>query len=273
MECLFSPTILECKKFVTPNTYSSERIIKDYEFDYYIDGDRQLYIDGKYYPIRKGSLVLRTPGQTAYSYGDFNCYILTLDFSGKVLSNYSRHSITPIQPEYPSPIWDIIPPVFIPKNMENYLRIFKELTSISELDLNKNENAMLLVNEFLHLTLADALRNKISISIPEADYIDDICNYMKKHYTEYITLDTLSELTHMNKHYITRKFKERLGIPPISYLIQIRMDNAKRLLIETDITVKNIAENCGYTDPVFFNYYFKKLFGITPVEYRKLYTG
>ena len=272
MEYLFNPTILQCKRFITHSSQlSSKRIAKDYEFDYYIDGDRQIYIDDKLYHIKKGSLVLRTPGQSVYSYGDYNCYILTLDFSGRILENYTRHSAFEIQPLYPSPIWDILPPVFVPEHREEYLRIFKELTSITDLNLNNNDYALSLINEFLHLSLADALKRSTTKNAPETDYIDDVCNYIKKNYTENITLDTLSEMTHINKHYLARKFKKRLGIPPISYLIQIRMDNAVRMLIETDFPIKEICSLCGYDDASFFNYYFKKLYDITPAQYRNLY--
>ena len=86
MEYIFSPTILECRYFVTQNSsYSPIRIVNDYEFDFYIDGERDMYIDDVHYKIGNGSLVIRTPGQKVYSKGDYNCYILTLDFSKRSL--------------------------------------------------------------------------------------------------------------------------------------------------------------------------------------------
>ena len=272
MEYIFNPTILECKRFIAKSDHmSSERITKDYEFDYYIDGDRQIYINDKYYHIKKGSLVLRLPKQRVYSYGDYNCYILTLDFTERILKNYTRHSAISIQPTFNSPIWNIIPPVFVPYHREDYIRIFEELLAIPYTNLNQDIKSKPLINEFLHLAITDALRRKNSKYLEDNDCIDDICNFIKKHYMENITLDTLAKIVHLNKNYLTRKFKKKIGITPIAYLIQIRLENAKTLLSETDYTIKNISELCGYNDPAFFNYYFKNFYNITPLQYRNFY--
>ena len=272
MDYIFNPTILECKRFITKNTpFSSERPIMDYEFDYYIDGDRKMYIDKKYYHVRKGSLVLRKPGQTVYSSGDYNCYILTLDFTGRIIEKYTRHNAPAVQELNDLPIWNVIPAVFVPYHREDYLRIFSELVSIIELDINKNERSQMLVNELLHLIVLDALIRQSEKNSVEADCIDDVCNYIKKHYMDNITLDRLSEIAHINKSHLSRKFKNRLGIPPIAYLIQSRMENAKQMLSETDFSIKEIASCIGYPDTSFFNYYFKKMLGMTPVQYRMLY--
>ena len=113
MEYVLNPTILECRYFFTQDSSSSPmRLVTDYEFDFYIDGERDMYIDDVHYKIGSGSLVIRTPGQRVYSKGDYNCYILTLDFSKRSLKNYKRNQSTEFQPIYNSPIWDILPSVF-----------------------------------------------------------------------------------------------------------------------------------------------------------------
>lgn len=88
--------------------------------------------------------------------------------------------------------------------------------------------------------------------------IDEVCYYIKNHYMEEISLNDLANVAHLNKNYLVRQFKNRFGISPISYLIKIRMEYAKKLLAESNLTVKAIATECGYNNPSFFNYYFKK---------------
>jgi len=101
--------------------------------------------------------------------------------------------------------------------------------------------------------------------------IDEVFSYIKNNFTEDISLDDISAVAHMNKNYLVRKFKNNYGISPISYLIKLRMDYAKKLLAESDIPIKVIAASCGYSDPSFFNSYFKKTFHITPAAYRQLH--
>ena len=86
---------------------------------------------------------------------------------------------------------------------------------------------------------------------------------------EDIELDDLSSIAHLNKNYLVRQFKNSFGISPIAYLIKIRMEYAKKLLIESNLPIKNIATYCGYKDSSFFNFYFKKTFNISPASYRK----
>ena len=83
-----------------------------------------------------------------------------------------------------------------------------------------------------------------------------------------ITLDCLSIVAHLNKNYLVRQFKNRFGISPIAYLIKIRMEYAKKLLSESNLPVNEVASACGYNDPSFFNFYFKKTFKISPAAYR-----
>ena len=79
------PNVLQCLTYSAKSYKKNSRLVKDYEIDLYIDGQRDMYIDGKYYKITSGSTVFRKPNQYVESYGDYNCYTLTLDFS-KTLS-------------------------------------------------------------------------------------------------------------------------------------------------------------------------------------------
>lgn len=272
MNFYFHPTILECKRFITESSgLSAKRIVKDYEFDYYVKGNRIMYINDQRYHIKSGSLVLRKPGQTTCSEGDYDCYIITLDFSGRVLKNYSRNSALKIQPLFDSPMWDMIPAVFEPYHREDYIRIFEDLLSKTVINSKDSQTSLPLVNEFLHLVISDALSAYSQKRTVTTDFVDDIRVYLNTHYQEDLTLEKLADMVYMNKYHLARKFKDRTGLSPINYLIQVRMNNAKRMLLDTNLTVKAIAQRCGYSDAAYFNYFFRKNFGITPIQYRNLY--
>lgn len=246
------------------------RIVRDYEFDFSLNCDREMFIDGKKYKIEKGCFAIRKPGEKVCSKGLFDCYMLTLDFSDRTpLSNYSRNTATQTQPTFATEMWKVLPSVFQPSHFDDYIRIFKNLLSINELDINRNPKALPLTNELLHLVISDAFSQYYQSDIQNKTYIDDVCDYMKKNFMNKITLDDISNVAHLNKNYLVRQFKKSFGISPISYLINIRMDYAKKLLIESDLPIKTIAISCGYNDPSFFNTYFKKTFNTSPEAYRR----
>ena len=63
-------------------------------------------------------------------------------------------------------------------------------------------------------------------------------------------------------------FKKNANTTPTEYIISIRLSNAKKLLVESNLTVAQIAELCGFNDASYFSYYFRRRFGMKPSEYR-----
>ncbi len=272
MNCIYTPRILRCMHFkYNDKSNTTSRIVMDYEFDFCIGCDREIWIDNEHYKIGKGSFIIRKPGQRVSSKGKYDCYMLTLDFSSRpICSNYSRNTATKMQPLFESEIWGVLPSVFTPSHYNEYLQIFENLSAVNEVDINENTKTLLLINELLHLIISDAYRYYLPVDNNDEAPIDRVCSYIKNHYTEEINLDSLASVAHLNKNYLVRQFKKRFGISPIAYLIRIRMEYAKKLLSESNIPVKAVAVECGYNDSSFFNYYFKKLFKVSPATYRRL---
>lgn len=98
-----------------------------------------------------------------------------------------------------------------------------------------------------------------------------IKDYIDSHYQEKITLDALSEQFFINKYYLTRVFKEQFGVPVVSYLIQVRITHAKRLLRFTDHSIEQIGQECGIGDANYFTRIFRKVEGVAPGVYRKIW--
>lgn len=83
------------------------------------------------------------------------------------------------------------------------------------------------------------------------------------------TVETLCSLLYVSHSALCKGFREEYGITPLKYLIQLRMTHASKLLSESDISVKDIANLSGYKDDVHFMKTFKKYYGITATEYRQ----
>ena len=94
-------------------------------------------------------------------------------------------------------------------------------------------------------------------------------SYIKAHFREELTLDDVAKAVHFSPYYVSRLFKEELGLNFIEYVTRTRIDEAKRLLLETNQTISEIALSVGYQDPSYFTKVFKKMEGRTPTQFRQ----
>lgn len=265
--------ILEVKKFVLkmqPNT-QHHRLVKDYEFDYQLNGSRKITINGKNYTISSGSMICRHPGDYVTSSGDYNTYTLTLDFSKRILEKdfiYYRDSKNlTMQPKYNNPLLDMIPVHFTPDHSSDYIRIFDRLCILSNQNV-KNSEKDILLNEFFGLMLVDTLKNNENHEIYKNQIVIDACNYIAENYDKDLTLQLLAKKFSISQSHFLRIFKHETNSTPMAYIIQIRLNNAQRLLRETNLNVNNIAIQCGFNDASYFSHLFKKRFDISPLAYR-----
>ena len=107
---------------------------------------------------------------------------------------------------------------------------------------------------------------------PEAQeerVITGITRYLQAHLAEEVSLSVLSEQFHLNPQYISQLFKSEIGVNFLTYLTNIRMEQAKKLLLSTSLPVAEVAEQAGYGDYRVFTKVFKKSEGVTPSQYRR----
>ncbi len=93
--------------------------------------------------------------------------------------------------------------------------------------------------------------------------------YIDANFSENITLDTLAEITHLNKYYFAHMFTEAYGISPMNYLTQKRIFISQELLISTDMRLTEIAQQCGFSSSSYFSQCFRRACDLTPTAYRK----
>ena len=93
--------------------------------------------------------------------------------------------------------------------------------------------------------------------------------YINSRYTEGIRVEELARLENLSASRYHVVFKERMGMPPSEYIIELRLRHACGLLSSTDMSVAQIAALVGYDDQRFFCRIFKKKIGASPSEYRK----
>lgn len=95
--------------------------------------------------------------------------------------------------------------------------------------------------------------------------------YLQEHYNEQVTLVDVSRMVGFNANYFSGMFKEQVGMNFSDYLIHLRIEKAKQLLVKGGVTMTDIAIEIGYSDAKYFSKMFKKSTGLTPMEFCRLY--
>ena len=101
--------------------------------------------------------------------------------------------------------------------------------------------------------------------------LQEMKEYIQQHYQEKLSLEILADQFFVNKHYLAKIFRECYGITVNNYIMQIRITRAKQLLRFTDMDMESIGVQCGIEDSNYFARIFKKVEGMTPTKYRKMW--
>lgn len=107
----------------------------------------------------------------------------------------------------------------------------------------------------------------------EVDKIHQVKQYIIEHSHKDISLDALGRKVDLSPIYISKMFKEKLGINYIDFLTECRIEKAKKLLGDPEISLKEITFEVGYHEPNYFSKVFKKMCGVSPKDYRKTILG
>ncbi|HTQ49579.1 MAG TPA: AraC family transcriptional regulator [Candidatus Acidoferrales bacterium] len=98
--------------------------------------------------------------------------------------------------------------------------------------------------------------------------INESIGYMVRHLDKPLRVSTLATEVHISLSHFFCLFKRHVGSTPLDYFIRLRMRRARRLLEDTEMSVKAIAYTLGYDDPFYFSRIFKSFNGIAPSQYR-----
>jgi AraC-like DNA-binding protein len=170
-----------------------------------------------------------------------------------------------------------------PSSMPN---IHKELSSLilsitseyfSTLPLREASVYSMLIRFFATLGRDRINRNvefSNMINKKQPEYVNlffNVCNYINEHCTENIKLDDIANIAGFSKFHFERLFKQVININCYDYLINRRIMQAEKLLIEPDLSIMQVALKSGFSSLATFNRLFKAKKRCTPTEYKSLY--
>lgn len=99
---------------------------------------------------------------------------------------------------------------------------------------------------------------------------DSICQYIHENYSKNLSLQEVSDVFSISTFYLSKCFKKVVGVTFKDYIIQIRIEEAKKLMSSTTMNVSEIAYSVGYTDPNYFSKSFKKIVGVSPKKFMNI---
>jgi len=261
-------TVLEARRFTSTAATFIKREVKDYEIDMECTADRVYSCDStQKHRLAFGDILVRKPHSLVSAVGKQDSYLLTLDFSGGMKENmYSRNTPGNFQPicEYEAILR--LEPIIHPTHVNEIMGIYRQLISLTD---RNSPIAKELVHQLIYTLNAEISKKNYSILKPTETVSETIIAYMQENLDRNITLNDISKLVHLEKSYLVRLFRRETGKTPIESFIEMRLTKASDLIAASDLTISEIASQCGYNTVSFFIAAYKRRYGMTPEAHRK----
>ena len=134
-----------------------------------------------------------------------------------------------------------------------------------------SENDISLIKEFVHKFLLECITAISSVKKAEVHpVIKKVCDYIDNNLSKDISLEESADFAGVSSFYLSKLFKEEKGETFINFLSDKRLEKARQLLENTELSIKEITAEVGYNDQNYFSRIFKNKYGLSPKEYRKV---
>lgn len=243
------------------------------EMAFVLSGTGKYKINGDFYEIQEGDLLVFNPGVMHQSLVDPESEVPATEFFV---------GFTDIQVKN-------MPANFMPTPNDEYImhtagelrqKLFRICSSMAAENAVCRQGRYFMLKSYVMQILLLVIREQCEPVPMESGYsfesvnkkyvVEQIVNYFEDHYEEKISLDQIAENMYLSPFYISKIFKSETGDTPIRHLINIRLEKAKELLENGyEGSIQEVAANVGYDDAYHFSKLFKKHYGISPSQAKK----
>lgn len=149
---------------------------------------------------------------------------------------------------------------------EIFLSIYREIQN------KRNSFELMAISHLLRLSTILSRRKKIKLEYATLHNLRyDLApakSFIDFNYAEQITLDEIVEQTNMSKYHFVREFSKAMGMTPMKYLAIRRIEETKKLLSSTSMSISEISQSVGFSSPSYFAQKFKSTMGMSPMEFK-----
>jgi AraC-like DNA-binding protein len=230
----------------------------DYQLIYIASGKGHFFFDDSETVVSHGNIVLFRPGekQLYYYYLDVSTESFWVHFTG-----YEAGALF----DSLSADKNVF---FIGDSSDFPTRCDRIIREIQAKRINYQEISSLLFRELI-LVIGRYLSEEGSVNSDTLNEVERAINYFNDNFTKEINIKEYATARHMSASWFIRNFKTITKLSPLQYIINLRITNAKALLINTDYPISKIASVVGFENALYFSRIFRKHTGLSPVEFKK----
>lgn len=250
--------------FLVELLYRTPHMHRDFELSWVLDGETEVRFGSEKIALKKNDLFISNPYDIHELHSASPALILSLQVSPAFfMPFFSRieHMVFPdhrVSHEAASSVRAMLYQIGI-----NYLKKEPMYELMCASGINQ-----LFYWLFSNLPFVSRTNKELFLSRKKGDLMGKIVDYIDHHSNEKLLLTDIAEKENLNLYYLSHLFKNSFGMPFQEYLSRVRCEKARKQLILTDLSLLDICLGCGFSDPKYFNRDFRRLYGVTPKQYR-----
>ena len=247
------------------------------ELVFIIQGFGVQVLEDQEYPVSAGDIFVLQGNQRHYFKDASQIEIVNVMYDG--LKNPEMIPENIKQLEGYKALFELEPYYRANHHFKNMLRLNREELAKVEVSINtmfhelqKREIGFeVILNNRLQELIVILSRHYSQIEATEAQSllrIGKVIEHLENNPEVKIYVENLADMANMSKRNFMRIFKRAVGLSPLSYLMEVRLQKARKLLREKDLSINEIADICGFTDSNYFIKCFKQSYRVTPLKFR-----
>ncbi len=259
------PTLRSCGIQCCLPGYAYPRCAREgYHLHVVMTGCGRIEVGGESYPVREGQMFLVKHMEETYYQADMDnpWHYVWVTYDGEYALKFMEYA-------------GFTEGVYVRDSVVAPTKFFSVVAEIVErpnLDMASEVYRMSLALRFLSLAIESREKQDESVRKRGSPYVTDYVEYAVKYIHNnyaHIRISDVAKYIGISRTYFSSMFKEKMYMSPQEFLMQVRMDKGKELLLQTAVPINVVAQEVGYEDQLAFSKAFKKKFGLSPDQYRK----
>ena len=237
---------------------TTERTVECYELEFYVtDTPGKTWLNGRWYPLLRGTFICAKPGAVRKSRLPFRCYYIHLQTEDPGLCS----------------MLDRLPDIFPLAQKRELTDLWNQMVT---LDVEgRPEDRLLLYSCVLQVihrichqwqTTRDVTAERVFLHQKKLLFLEQ---YIREHLSEDLNLGGLAALCNLSPTYFHSVFTDFFRKTPAQYILDCRITAAKAGLLTGNYSLAELAADCGFSSQSYFCYKFRQVTGQTPLQYRR----